>query len=106
MASTKASPAPNNAPSSSVPPVVVKKVDVTSGVREPQPPTRVTSLPRPVEEPVGVYPSQPVGVYPRGPIYPGPVGMRYAGFGGFRGGFGGGGFRGPIGFGGRGFRRF
>jgi hypothetical protein len=85
----KADVTPNNAPSSSVPP------------------TRVTSLPRPVEEPVGVYyPRQPVGVYPARPIYSGPVGMRYAGFGGFRGGFGGGGFRGPIGFGGRGFRRF
>jgi hypothetical protein len=85
----KADATPNNAPSSSVPPA------------------RVTSLPHPVEEPVGVYyPRQPVGVYPQPPIYSGPVGMRYAGVGGFRGGFGGGGFRGPIGFGGRGFRRF
>jgi len=94
----KADVAPNNAPSGSVPPGVVKKADVGPVVREPDPPTRVTTLPRPVEE--------PVGIYPRRPIYSGPVGIRYTGFGGGFGAFRGGGFRGPIGFGGRGFRRF
>jgi hypothetical protein len=75
--------------------VVVKKANVGPLGREPDPPTRVTTLPRPVEQPVGVY-------YPRQPVYTAPVGPRYAGFGAFRGG----GFRGPIGFGGRGLRRF
>ncbi len=94
----KADVTPSNpAPSVVAPTVVVKKVDVTPVVREPEPPRRVTTLPRPVEEPVG---------YPRRPIYSGPVGVRYAGYGGGFGAFRGGGFRGPIGFGGRGFRRF
>jgi hypothetical protein len=91
----KADVTPSNPAASVVAPtVVVKKADTGPVIREPDPPTRVTTLPRPVE--------QPVGVYPRQPIYQGPVGVRYAGFGGFRSG----GFRGPIGFGGRGFRRF
>ena len=94
----KADVTPNNTPSSSGLPVVVKKADVGPVVREPDPPRRVTTLPRPVE--------QPVGVYARQPIYSGPAGVRYAGFGGGFGAFRGGGFRGPIGFGGRGSRRF
>jgi hypothetical protein len=83
------------APTVVAPTVVVKKADVGPVVRQPDPPTRVTTLPRPVEQPVGVY-------YPRQPIYTAPLGPRYAGFGALRGG----GFRGPIGFGGRGFGRF
>ncbi len=94
----KADVTPNNSPSGSAPPVVVKQAGIGPVVREPDPPTRVTTLPpRTVIE-------QPV--YPRRPIYSGPVGIRYAGFGGGFGAFRGGGFRGPIGFGGRGFRRF
>jgi hypothetical protein len=97
---TPSNPQPSTVVPVVTPSVVVKRVDVTPVVREVDPPTRVTTLPRPVE--------QPVTVYPRQPIYStAPIGPRFAGYGAGLGAFRGGGSNMPMGFaGGRGFRRF
>jgi Caspase domain len=77
--------------------VPLKKVDATPPPADPQPPVRVTVLPPreadPVVRTVGLPPHRVIvsdgPVYRRPPVFYRPIG----------GGFGGGGFRGPIGFG-------